>query len=294
MSNLQHESEKDGLLLRFFRLFLDAYYRFVADDGWAMSSHVALSALISLFPFLIFVTSLAGFFGSKQLADEVIPILFESWPAQASAPISTEIHNVLMQSRGDLLTIGVLLLIYFSSNGIEAMRIGLNRAYDGTETRPWWLLRLESTVYVLIGALALLILALLVVLGPLLWAILLRYLPAFDRFTQIVTLLRFAAAGLVVVVALIVAHKVLPHGHRSWQDIWLGILFNLVLMLVTGDIFAGYLARFAGNYVSTYAGLASAIITIAFLYSLAATFIFGGELNAAWMRQRGHIDEDQK
>ena len=43
------------------RLFLDAYWRFSAQDGWAIASHIALSALTSLFPFLIFVTAMAGF-----------------------------------------------------------------------------------------------------------------------------------------------------------------------------------------------------------------------------------------
>jgi uncharacterized BrkB/YihY/UPF0761 family membrane protein len=36
--------------------------------------------------------------------------------------------------------------------------------------------------------------------------------------------------------------------------------------------------------VATYAGLASVMIAIVFLYSLSAIFIFGGEFNAALMR----------
>jgi membrane protein len=36
--------------------------------------------------------------------------------------------------------------------------------------------------------------------------------------------------------------------------------------------------------VATYAGLASVMIAIVFLYSLAAIFIFGGEFNAALIR----------
>ena len=57
---------------------------FSADDGWAIASHIALSALMSLFPFLIVVTALAGFFGSKELADEVARILLEAWPTQVA------------------------------------------------------------------------------------------------------------------------------------------------------------------------------------------------------------------
>ena len=47
-----------------FHVFLDAFYTFLADDGWAISSHIALSTLMAMFPFLIVLTSLAAFFGS--------------------------------------------------------------------------------------------------------------------------------------------------------------------------------------------------------------------------------------
>src|SRR5664279_6007369 len=62
------------------KLFLDAYWRFNAQDGWAIASHIALSALTSLFPFLIFVTAMAGFVGSQSLADEVAKLVFSAWP----------------------------------------------------------------------------------------------------------------------------------------------------------------------------------------------------------------------
>lgn len=270
---------------RIFELVWDAYLRFLDDDGWAMASHVALSALMSLFPFLIVVTALAGIFASKDLADEVIKILFETWPKQASAPIAAEIHTVLTESRRDLLTVGALLSVYFSSNGIEAMRIALNRAYNFKEMRPWWLLRLESVAYILIGALALLALAFLVVLGPLIWNVLLRYIPALLPFTFVATALRLGATTFVMIVALIVAHLILPNGKQSIRKIWPGIVLTLVAMLIGGDVFAGYLAEFSNNYISTYAGLASVMVAIVFLYSTAAMFIFGGEFNAALARR---------
>ena len=142
-----------------FRVLYDAIMRFSQDDGWAIASHIALSILTSLFPFLIFVTALAGFFGSTSLADEVhelAHILLQTWPQQVAAPIGNEIHNGLTQTRSGLLTISVILAIYFSSSGVEAVRIGLNRAYDIRDSRSWWLLRLESIAYIFVGAFALL------------------------------------------------------------------------------------------------------------------------------------------
>ena len=58
-------------LRRFYRIALDAFYAFAADDGWALASHIALSALLALFPFLIVLTALAGYLGSKDMADDV-------------------------------------------------------------------------------------------------------------------------------------------------------------------------------------------------------------------------------
>src|SRR5580698_4962139 len=152
-----------------FRVAVDAFYRFNADDGWAIASHIALSTLMSMFPFLILVTAIAGFIGSKNLADEVGRLIIAAWPQEVAGGIAQQMHNVLTTARGDILTIGAVFALYFSSSGIESLRIGLNRAYGLTEARPWWLLRLESIGYVLVGPMGLLTLAFLVVLGPLLF-----------------------------------------------------------------------------------------------------------------------------
>jgi membrane protein len=101
----------------------DAYWRFTANDGWAIASHVALSTLLALFPFLIFVTALAGFLGTRELAEQVVKLLLEAWPDMVVRPIESEVHNVLTGQRRDLLTIGAALMLWFSSSGIEAARV---------------------------------------------------------------------------------------------------------------------------------------------------------------------------
>ena len=120
----------------------EAFWHFLADDGWAIASHIALSTLMALFPFLIVVTALAAFFfGSKDLADEAAKLLLQAWPPQVAAPISDDISGVLTNAHGSVLTFGAVFALYFASSGVESLRIGLNRAYDMSEPRPWWHLR---------------------------------------------------------------------------------------------------------------------------------------------------------
>jgi len=58
----------------------------------------------------------------------------------------------------------------------------------------------------------------------------------------------------------------LPAGRRQLGNVWLGILATLVLWLACGFTFRRYLSDFAYTYVTYYAGLASAMIALVFLY----------------------------
>lgn len=270
-----------------FHIALDAFYTFLADDGWAIASHIALSALMALFPFLIVITSLAGFFGSKQLADQAAEMMLEAWPAQVANALSGEIHNVLTQSHGGVLTLGVALAIYFASNGVESFRVGLNRAYGVTEERSWYWLRLESIGYTLVAAVVSLAMAFLIVLGPLILATARRYIPLrIEPNENLFNVLRYGLTIVTLIAALVILHKWLPAGRRRMREIMPGIVVTMVASLISGIVFGKYLERFASNYVTTYAGLASVMIALVFLYFIAAIFIYGGELNAAIVKAR--------
>jgi len=269
-----------------YRVALDAFYRFNADDGWAIASHIALSVLMSMFPFLILVTAIAGFIGSQGLANEVAGLIVAAWPRQVSGGIAGEIHKVLTTARGDILTIGAVFALYFSSSGIESLRIGLNRAYGLTERRPWWLLRLESIGYVLVAAIGLLALAFLVVLGPLVFRAALSYVDWLEPLERHYNIARFSVATFVLTLALLILHMWLPAGRRQIEDVWPGIVATLALWLACGFVFGRYLADFSYTYVTYYAGLASAMTALVFLYFTAWIFIYGGELNAAIARRR--------
>jgi membrane protein len=268
------------LVHRSYRVAGEALRRFLADDGWAIASHIALSALMSLFPFFLVLTAFAGIFGSKDLADEAARLILEAWPQEVSGPIAREIHAVLTEASGRTLTIGVLLALYFASSGIESLRIGLNRAYNVLDPRPMWLLRLESIGYVLIAAVALLALSFLVVLAPLIWRTALRYVPGLEPFADVVTFARFGIASLLLIVTLILVHLWLPAGRRRFGEIVPGILVTLVLWLAAGSLFGRYLADYAFTYSIYYAGLASPMIALVFLYVSASIFVYGGELNS--------------
>jgi membrane protein len=95
-------------------------------------------------------------------------------------------------------------------------------------------------------------------------------------------------------ISLFIAHRWLPKGRRRVIEIAPGIALTFVSCVAFGEVFGAYLSEFARSYVSTYADLASVMIALIFLYSMAAIFLYGGELNAAIMRARKAIATEVK
>ena len=191
-------------------IIIDAVGSFLADDGWAIASHIALSGLTSLFPFLIFVTALAGVFDQDYLTQVATRLIFGIWPEAVAKPIAEQVNEVLNTPRGGLLTFGAVLALYFSSSAIEALRTGLNRAYDVPETRRWYWLRLQSILFMTVASFALLALAFLVVGGPSLWRALVAFVPELEPMRGYVRAGRLVVTAMALVVALILAHRWLP------------------------------------------------------------------------------------
>src|SRR5262249_7528491 len=123
-------------------------------------------------------------------------------------------------------------------------------------------------------------------LGPLIFATAVKYAAWLSPLSPLINFLRIAVASIVLVVALVFVHKYLPAGYRRFTEVLPGVLFTLLAWLVAGEVFGRYLASFAYTYVSYYAGLASAMIALVFLYLTASIFILGGELNAAIRAER--------
>ena len=262
------------------RVVADALGHFSTDDGWALASHVALSGIMALFPFLIFATALASFLGASAFTETAVHVVFDTWPEVIANPIKQEVSNVLNVQRGDLLTISVIAAAYFASNGIEALRVALNRAYRVVDTRSIIYCRLQSLGYVIIATIGIMAISFLLVLAPLAMRIATKYYPELYLLSGTISFWRYCIASAVLIVGLLVVHLWLPAGHRRFIDILPGIFLTLIAWTIGATIFASYLETFA-SYISTYAGLASIMAAIVFLYIIAAIFIIGAEVNAA-------------
>lgn len=273
------------MLNKFKHILADVIANFNEADGWAMASHVALSMIMALFPFLIFATAMAGFLGHDVRASDMVDLVFEAWPDQVAEPLTREIDAVLNGSHAGFLTVGIALALFFASYGVDAVRVALNRSYRVHEDRSFVFCRLQSLLFVILGAIVLLVVSFLLVLVPLLSTFAEKAVPYLKEYETTFWFVRVCLSVCTLAFALFACHAWLPAGRRPIAHLWPGILATLVIWLAAAGLFAKYLENFA-DYGATFAGLAGVMTAQIFLYLMAVILILGGDLNAAILKQR--------
>ena len=256
----------------------ESFYRLFADEAIPLAGNIAFRTLFSIFPFLIFLTSLAGFFGNDDLAASVVTYLLSVAPHQLVQAVEPEIRSILTVPRSGLLSISALLTIWSAMGGVDSVRVGLNRAYDLRDTRPFWWTYLQNVLFVIGSAVFLLAFALLIILAPVVIAAIEAKAPGFRNNIATLDQLRYPIAVLLLTGGLLICHRVLPAKHLNVLDVLPGVVLTVVVWVILSSAFSIYLVNF-NTFASTYASLSGLFAAMFFVYLAALVLILGGELN---------------
>ena len=258
----------------------EAGLRFWSDDAFGLAGNIAFSALLALFPFLIFTSSLTAFIGDQSMVEGLIEFLIAIAPRELVEPIASEVIQVMTVQRGDVLGLGILLTLWFAVGGVDGVRVGLNRAYGIRETRSTLAILFVQAAVVVVAGLVFVLVGYLLLLEPRISEIMNSVVQNLDSAPSVVELIRYPAAIVLLSIAVSVAHIFLPARPQSLTTIWPGVLFTLFVWALLAMAFTFYLRNFT-SYTSYYGGLAGIAAALYFLYLAALVLIFGGEWNRA-------------
>ncbi len=258
----------------------EAVLRLWNDDAFGLAGNIAFRTLLAVFPFLIFTSSLTAFIGDRSMADDLVDFLIAIVPGPLIEPIVSEVQKVMTVPRGGVLSLGILLTIWFAVGGVDGVRVGLNRAYGIRETRSAIKLFGLQVGMVILASLMLALVGYMLVLAPRAGSWLHMLMPRFDPASVTVGLVRFPVAGTIIVISLFAAHVLLPARRTLFSNIWPGVIVTAAAWMLLTAVFSFYLRNFA-TYASYYAGMAGIVAALYFMYLAALVLIFGGELNRA-------------
>ena len=251
---------------------------FIDDEMSTYASALAYQMLFSLFPFILFLIALIGFlhlpdfFSWLRLQSELV------LPPQALEQVNPVIDQ-LQQSKGGLLSVGIVIALWTASAGVRLMMSAMNAAYDVAEGRPIWK-RLPLSIFYTIGLAGMLLAAAaLMVLGPQVMSWLAGQVGLEAFVVTLWTILRWPVIVLLMMVAVAVMYYVMPDVEQKFRFITPGSVLAVVVWIAASLGFAFYVKTFA-DYNAMYGSIGAIIVLLLYFYISAAVLLLGAEMNA--------------
>lgn len=263
-----------GAILK--RTLTESFFR---DDVLGMSAQLAYYFFLSLFPALLFLISLASFFPVANLMDEVVRMLGRVAPPDVLRFLLDQMAKLSSQEHGGILTFAFLFTIWSSSGAMTSIIGTLNAAYDITESRPWWKVRLLAIALTVGVALFILLSATLVITGPELAERVAGWLNLGTAFELTWKIVQWPVVLLLVITAVAMVYYFAPDAEQEFVLITPGAVLATTLWILASLGVRFYVANF-GNYNETYGTLAGVMILLLWFYVSGLCLLVGAELNA--------------
>jgi membrane protein len=254
------------------------------DNVYGRAAELAYYFLLALFPMLIFLTSMIGFWPEAQ--EKIFQALARVVPGEAMGLIYETIRDVARNRSGGLLSFGVLGAIWAASGGVTAVMGTLNEAYHAKEERSFWKVRLVAICLTVMLALLIVGGVLLIMFGDRLSAYLAARLGLGTAFAVIWSAVDYLLGLGLVLLGLQLIYYFGPNVKQDWRWITPGAIFAVSGLIITSLALSLYL-RFAPSYSATYGSLGAVIILMLWLYLMGALILIGGEINSEIMLAAG-------
>ncbi len=270
-------------MIRVLAILFEAYRDFRDDDGPALAGYIAFSGLLGIFPFILVLMNLSALVLDPAQGQAAVDVLFDYAPPHVAQTLEPVLRDVLGGTSTGALTLSALAALWFSSNVFEAIRLAFDRAYDVADPRNWLSSRLIAMACVLLGAVAALLLGVLIVLGPVVIQVVEQSLSLEVPF--LAEIARYAIGMSVFIGFVMFLHMILPRHRLRIAQLWRGVLISALIWVCVATGFSIYLG-YSTTYASTYGALAGVAITLVFLYMSGMAIIYGATVNAVLARER--------
>jgi membrane protein len=259
------------------------------DEVFGRAAQLAYYWLFSLFPLLIFLTTLLAFLPLSNNIDQWIGALDNVLPPDAFTLVRTTFTEITTQQRHGLLSFSILVTIWAMSSGMESIMGALDKAFDVRVSRPWWRGRLLSILLTL--GLSIFIIAALALLffGGTISEQVAQVFGFSQTFKTVWSLAQWPIVITLLLLGLELVYYFAPnikrgkHGQRlEWFTP--GTIFALVFWLLISFGFRFYVSRF-GNYNATYGTLGGVMVLMLWLYFTGIAILVGGEINSVTRKQ---------
>lgn len=253
----------------------------ISENIVTKSSSLAFSFLLAIFPATIFLFTLIPYIPIHDFQDQLLLLMKQLLPQNAYKAMSTTLEDIIKRQHGDLLSLGFVFALYFSTNGINSLMRAFNKSSLQAEKRSGLKKRLVAvgltgmlSVLILVGIAA-------TVTGEYVIDTLREFDFIKDKWLYYLLLfIRWIIIFGVFFAAISLLYYYGPSTPKKFRFISAGSVLATVLFILTSVGFSFYVNNF-GSYNKLYGSIGTLIVVMLWLYFSSMILLIGFELNAS-------------
>jgi membrane protein len=255
------------------------------------ASGISFNIVMAIPPTLIFIFTLIPYLPiSKGITRQLFALIRDVVPGQKNnSAIINFLDDFLHQPRNGLLSVGLIVSIYFSSNAMMGILRSFDKNYSGFLKRNMWSRR-KAALKLTIITFLLVILCLLLLIAQ---RAVLKYVGIDNASIRMfIANVRWLFIFLLTfsIVAFIYRHG--PAVAKKWPLLTPGSVFATTAMIIATGLVSFWVNNFS-NYNKLYGSIGAIFILMSFIFVNSFAVLMGFELNVtlSYMRQQ---KEEQK
>ena len=244
------------------------------------ASSLAFNFFLAFFPSIIVFFTLIPYIPIDGLQETLMELLSAVLPPSTNEITFQALNDIINNPRGGLLSIGFVLALYFSTNGINSLIEAFNVSYHIRETRPLIQQRILSFGLTLLLSLVLIIAITSIIFGKLTVNYLTEYQLISDYAGELVLYVKWLIMLLILFIGISILFHLGPAIKSKWRLFTPGSIFATIFIITTSIGFNYYINHFS-QYNKIYGSIGTLMIILLWMYFNSIILLTGFELNAS-------------
>jgi membrane protein len=253
------------------------------------ASAIAFNFVMAIPPAIIFLFTLIPFFPiSKEFEEQLYVLIRDIVPGEKdNAVLIKFLQDFINNPRNELLSLGFIISLYFSSNAMMGVMRSFDKNYLGFRKRKdiqkrLTAIRITLVIYVFIFA------TILLLIGQ---GTVLNYLGIENKMVKTVIVnARWVFIVLLLFASISFIYRHAPAVHKKWRMINPGSILATGLILILTLVFSWWVSRFS-NYHQVYGSIGTVLIIMLMIYLNSLVLLIGFELNVSITSLKKIADE---
>ena len=257
----------------------------VDDHCVGLAAQLAYYFLLALFPALLFLAAIAGYFPIQNAMNELLAIMGGVAPRALIELLAAQLQELERGKHAGLAMLGIAGAVWSSSAAMAAIVSALNHTYRVAEWRPWWKRRLVAIALTLALTVFASVSLFLIMAGSQVASLVAVWLGIGMVATPAWQVMRWPLAAVVIVLAIDLVYHFAPNRPQRWPWVTVGSVTATGLWILSSLVFRLYITQM-GTYNVTYGAIGGVIVVLLWLYMSSLAILIGAELNSVITHSR--------